>query len=112
VVSHDCKVQTSDAQSRPPSSSLTFVVRGPVRRVDLRGLCDRFRESLGDHEAFLVECDVGSLAGSDLETVDALARFQLIGQQARIQIRIRGASAELRELLELVGLNDVVELCS
>jgi ABC-type transporter Mla MlaB component len=112
VVSHDCNVQGRGAQSRPPPSSLTFVVRGPIKRVDLRGLCERFRESLGGHKALLVECDVGSLAGSDLETVAALARFQLIGQQERVQIRVRGASAELRELLELVGLDDVVELCS
>jgi ABC-type transporter Mla MlaB component len=111
VVSHDYNVRGRGAHSHPPLSNLTFVVRGPVRRIDLAGLCERFRESLGNHKALLVECDVGGLDGSDLETVDALARFQLIGQQEQVQIRVRGASPELGELLELVGLLHVVELC-
>jgi ABC-type transporter Mla MlaB component len=112
VASHDCNMPERGARSLPPPSSITFVVRGPIRRADLPGLCERFRRSLGASNAPLVECEVGTLAGSDLETVDALARFQLIGQQEGVQIRFRGASAELCELLELIGMNAVVELAT
>jgi hypothetical protein len=113
VTGHDRIVQGTDARSRPPSRSrITFVVRGPISRADLQGLSDRFRRCLWASDAFLIECDVSSLMGPQLESVDALARFELIGQQEGVLLRVRGASAELRELLEFVGLSNVVELCT
>jgi hypothetical protein len=44
--------------------------------------------------------------------VDALGRLQLIARRAGAQVMVRHASPELRELLEFVGLDDVVELCT
>jgi hypothetical protein len=48
--------------------------------------------------------DVSALA-PDLATVDALARLRL-----RQSIRLRGASAELRELIDYCGLADVLRV--
>ncbi len=45
-----------------------------------------------------------------LPLVDALARFQLVARRQGGRVRLRNVSAELRELLELVGLDDVLEL--
>jgi ABC-type transporter Mla MlaB component len=104
--------ETNELSEPPLASSITFVVRGPIKRVDLQGLGKRFRDSLCASETPEIECDIDSLVGPDVEAVDALARLQLLGQQAGRHIRVRGASAELRELLEFFGLNDVVELCT
>jgi ABC-type transporter Mla MlaB component len=40
--------------------------------------------------------------------VDQLARLQLEAQRLGCSIRVRNACAELRELIELSGLDDVV----
>ncbi len=44
----------------------------------------------------------------DLSVVDELARWQLTARRLGCSIRLRGACVELLELLELVGLGDVV----
>jgi ABC-type transporter Mla MlaB component len=41
-------------------------------------------------------------------TVDALARLQLAARRAGCQVRLRRASAELRSLVALMGLADVL----
>jgi hypothetical protein len=56
-------------------------------------------------------CDVAGLTDADLATVDALARLQLIAGRLGITLELRGAPRELRELLDLAGLRDVVR-CS
>ncbi|MET9373198.1 STAS domain-containing protein [Streptomyces sp. NPDC002992] len=55
-----------------------------------------------------VICDVGGLAHADLAAVDALARLKLTAGRLGHRLRLRGAGAELRALLDLVGLADVV----
>jgi STAS domain len=64
--------------------------------------------------ALLLRCDdvvifeVGALVDPDLATVDALARLQLTARRLGRRAVLRGAPAELRDLLELAGLCDVV----
>jgi anti-anti-sigma regulatory factor len=41
-------------------------------------------------------------------TVDALARLQLAARRHGCQIRLRGTSPELRELVVFMGLGDVL----
>lgn len=55
-----------------------------------------------------VICDVGGLAHADLAAVDALARLRLTARRLGHQLTFRGAGADLRALLDLVGLADVV----
>jgi hypothetical protein len=43
-----------------------------------------------------------------LEAVDELARLQLVAGRLGCSIRLRGACVELCELLDLVGLSDLV----
>jgi len=47
---------------------------------------------------------------ADLVTVDALARLQLVAARAGFEVRLLGASAELRALLDLVGLGEVLRV--
>jgi hypothetical protein len=54
---------------------------------------------------------VAALTDADLATVDDLARLQLIARRLGMTLQLRDASRELRELLDLAGLGDVVR-CS
>ena len=54
-----------------------------------------------------IVCDVGSLA-PDAVTIDALARLQLTARRLGGEVRLRHASSELQELLDFVGLRDVL----
>ncbi len=51
---------------------------------------------------------MGGVTDPDLATVDALARLQLAARRLGRSIRLRHASRELRELLSLAGLSDVL----
>ena len=54
-------------------------------------------------------CDLRGVA-ADCVTVDALARIHLAARRAGVQISLRHASAELRELLAFTGLDGVLGL--
>ena len=56
-----------------------------------------------------IVCDVGALA-PDAAAVDALARLQLSARRLGHEILLRDASTELQELLEFVGLHDVLRI--
>ncbi len=56
-----------------------------------------------------IVCDVGHLV-ADGEALDALARLQLHARRRGHEIRLRHASRELQDLLELAGLGGVLRL--
>jgi hypothetical protein len=58
----------------------------------------------------VVFCDVQGFA-ADAVTVDALARLQIAARRHQCQLRLRGASNELRELVAFMGLRDVLPCC-
>jgi hypothetical protein len=45
---------------------------------------------------------------ADLAIIDALARFQLVARREGRRVQLRDVSAELRGLLEFVGLADAL----
>ena len=55
-----------------------------------------------------VDCDVGHLACADLGMLGALARASLNARRQGARLRVVNASRELQELIELVGLDDVL----
>ncbi|WP_308368587.1 STAS domain-containing protein [Streptomyces sp. ISL-36] len=55
-----------------------------------------------------VVCELGGLVHADLAAVDALARLRLAAGRLGHRLTFRGAGAELRLLLDLVGLADLV----
>ena len=67
---------------------------------------------LDDIDASWVACDVGALADPDVRAVDALARLQLTANRLGLEVRLRHASQGLQELLDLVGLFDVLPVCA
>jgi anti-anti-sigma regulatory factor len=52
-------------------------------------------------------CDVRALP-ADLTTIDVLARLQLAARRCGCELRFCHASAELRRLVELAGLDEVL----
>jgi ABC-type transporter Mla MlaB component len=50
-----------------------------------------------------------SAVEADAASVDVLARLQLAARRRGCESRLRGVSAELRELLTFMGLHDVLQ---
>ena len=73
-------------------------------------LCACLRTLLNESAAGFVVCDLGALVDPDAVTVDALARLQLTACRYGRQFRLRRAGNELRDLLALMGLGDVMRL--
>jgi hypothetical protein len=87
--------------------AITFSVTGPIRPGDLPGLCRRICALLERSEAEVAYCTVDGV-GADAVTVDALARLQLAAQRRGCRVLLRGASAELVDLVAFMGLRDVL----
>jgi ABC-type transporter Mla MlaB component len=88
-------------------STIRFAIRGPIARPDLPGLCARVRRLLAMSHVDVALCDVCDVA-SDAVTVDALARLQLAARRHGCQVRLQGASDDLRDLVAFMGLRDVL----
>jgi ABC-type transporter Mla MlaB component len=91
----------------PAPNTVAFVIRGPITRADLPGLCERVYALLAESGAGVALCDVRGVA-PDAVTVDALARLQLAAQRHRCQIRLCHASDELLELVAFMGLSEIL----
>jgi ABC-type transporter Mla MlaB component len=91
----------------PALPTVVFAIRGPIARSDLPGLCDRVCALLEQSRAGVALCDVRGVQ-PDAVTIDALARLQLAARRHGCQVRLRNASSELLELVEFMGLCDVL----
>lgn len=91
------------AQAEP----VVFEVRGPIARGDLPGLCERVCAVLARTSSTPLACDVASVE-ADLVTVDALAHLGLAARRHGRTIQLLHASAQLRELVRFLGLEDVL----
>jgi len=88
-------------------STTIFAIRGPIAPADLPGLCARLCALLQRGGAAVAFCDVRGV-NADAVTVDALARLQLAAHRRGCQVRLHGASDELRDLVAFMGLRDVL----
>jgi ABC-type transporter Mla MlaB component len=86
---------------------VAFAIHGPIERSDLPGLCERICALLEASRAEIAYCEVNGVP-PDAVTADALARLQLAAGRRGCQVRLRGASSELLELLAFMGLRDVL----
>jgi ABC-type transporter Mla MlaB component len=93
-----------------PPKTFAFAIWGPILREDLPGLCDRVCALLTENDgAGVAWCDVQGVH-VDAVCVDALARLQLAAKRHRCQVRLRGCSPDLRELVGFMGLRDVLSV--
>jgi ABC-type transporter Mla MlaB component len=87
--------------------TVAFAIRGPILPADLPGLCDRVCALLHGSGAPVALCDVAGVE-PDAVVVDALARLQLGARRTGCRVQLRNASDDLRQLLALMGLADVL----
>jgi len=86
---------------------LTFTIGAPLRRADLPGLYARVCALLSENAGATLVCDaIGARA--DAVTVEALARLALAASRHGCEVRLCGASSELRNLIAFVGLAEVL----
>lgn len=95
------------------NGTVVLVLEGSITRADVPDLCSRLLHGLAADAGGqrVVVCDVGGLGRPDAGTLDALARLQLTARRNGSQVVLRAASDDLRLLLELAGLRDVVPVC-
>ena len=86
--------------------SVAFAIRGPIRRADLPGLCERVCALLL-HAGSTIRCDVQGVE-PDAVTVDALARLQLAALRRECEVVLERASPDLLALVDLMGLEHVL----
>jgi ABC-type transporter Mla MlaB component len=58
-----------------------------------------------------VELDVSWLIKADVAAIDALARLQLAAHRCGCSLRLHGAPPLLFEILELIGLSEIMPTC-
>ena len=87
-------------------TEISLALRRPVDVGDLPGLAERLCRLIepGVRVAYL---DV-AVARADALTVDALAQLQLLAKRRGCQVRLRGCSPRLRELVVFMGLTHVL----
>ncbi|MFE9859496.1 STAS domain-containing protein [Streptomyces sp. NPDC005780] len=94
-----------------PLSPAVLVLSGRVTRAGTPRLCADLEAILATSDAAVVDCDVGGVVEPDLASVEALARLSLVARRAGgRRLRLLHVPPELRSLLDLVGLADVVGL--
>ncbi|MFF9351297.1 STAS domain-containing protein [Streptomyces sp. NPDC014734] len=103
-----------DVESVNPN---VLVVTGRVTRAEMPGLCAELESLLHGPEGVVrgpdsgVDCDVGGVEHPDLTLVEAIARLGLVARRAGgKRLRLRNTPPELRGLIDLVGLADVVDV--
>lgn len=87
--------------------TVAFAIRGPIIRADLPGLCDRVCALLTESGTGVAFCDVRGI-DPDAVVVDALARLQLAARRHACRVLLRYASDDLLELVDFMGLTDVL----
>lgn len=92
------------------TGAIVFTISGALTRTDTPALCERLHALLESNESHSIICDVQKLIRMDVATVEALARLQLTARQCGCQLRVRHGSAELQDLLALMGLSQVIPL--
>jgi ABC-type transporter Mla MlaB component len=91
----------------PASGTVTLTIRGPLERADLPALFLRTCTLLEELRPRLLRCEVAGVA-SDAVAVDALSRLALAGRRHGCEVRLCGASSELRVLVAFLGLAGVL----
>lgn len=88
--------------------TLLVTIGGRIGRADAQRFAERVRDELARERASLVICDVHRLVRPDAAAVDAICRIRVVARRRGARVRLSRPSAELRELLDLIGLCDVL----
>jgi ABC-type transporter Mla MlaB component len=92
-----------------PGPTVELTIRGPLARSDLTGLFCRACAALERCRDGRLICDVAGIP-ADAVAIEALARLALGARRHRCQVELRGSTAQLDALIELVGLAETLSL--
>ena len=92
----------------PSPGTIVFALDGPIAPRDIRWMCERVRFVLEASGIDHVVCDLAAVEDPDAGTVEALARMQLTARRHGGRLMLQHACGELRDLLMLSGLTDVL----
>ncbi len=87
-------------------AEIRLALRAPFTRDDLPGLRERVCRLIGPGVT-AATFDVSG-ARADAVTVDALAQLQLVARRRGCQVTLVGCTAELRDLVAFMGLQNVL----
>ena len=87
---------------------VSVVLDAPLAPTHVPRLWEQIEALLDDGLPALIECNVAAIERPDAQMIETLARLQLAAQRAGCRILLRHACGELRGLLELMGLTEVV----
>jgi ABC-type transporter Mla MlaB component len=85
-----------------------MVISGAIAEGDVPALCARLARLLDAPGVQTLVCDVHGVDPADAAAVDGLARMQLTALRRGRRIKFDRAPSELRDLIHLVGLSDVL----
>ena len=83
-------------------------IRDPLERERIAELCARLDRLLRVRDVGLLLCDVGGATSPSCDTVEALARLRLLARRHGCGFRVLSPGDGLRDLLSLVGLDEVL----
>ncbi|WP_168220738.1 STAS domain-containing protein [Streptomyces sp. RFCAC02] len=90
--------------------AVEFVVRGPLVRGDVPGLCGRLAAAVRRVGADAVTVDLAALtAAPSPAAVEAVARMRLTAGRLGCRLTFRHVAGDLRDLLVVLGLGDVLD---
>ena len=84
-----------------------FSVDGPIAPADVPALASRLSALLEDSLEAAVVCELHRVSATAV-SLEALARLRLVALRHGCRMTLHGASGELRELVALAGLEDVL----
>jgi anti-anti-sigma regulatory factor len=89
-------------------TTVVVVFDGEATPATMAGFSAQVRDALAGEGVVEVVCDLGSVADADLRLVDSLARLQLLARRHGRRVRLRRTTDDLRSLLDLLGLGEVL----
>jgi hypothetical protein len=87
--------------------TIILAIPRPIARADLPGLYERVCAQLKVSGATVAVCIVADVDVS-AKTIDAIARLRLATKQHQCELRLRGASQDLSDLVHFCGLANVL----
>jgi ABC-type transporter Mla MlaB component len=84
------------------------MIAGEISADQTAALCEQLLRLCDECPRGQIICDVAALTRADLAAVDGLARLQLAARRRGRSMRLRGSCHELRRLVRLLGLRDVL----
>lgn len=105
-------METTEAWWHAPCAAVVLRLSGRAEPGDGEALSRLVDRAVTEQHAVLVLCHVGAVEPPpDILLVGALAEAQLMAQRLGRRLHLQASGAQLRQLLSLAGLDEVLPCC-